>query len=483
VTELANVIHGQNRRAASGRWDERGRSPDGTEELRALPSTDERDVDQAVESAAATLPEWSALTWPRRGEMLRALAAALASQSEDLATQIAIEVGKPLGEAKGEIANAVRVLEYFAGLAFHSEGELVSSARDAVHLFVERRPLGVVAAITPWNFPVNIPIVKIAPALLAGNTVVWKPASAAAAVAYELTQCFLAAGLPPGALNLVLGSGELIGSALVDDPRVAAVTFTGSTEVGKQLSQRAARRSLRCLCEMGGKNAVVVARDADLDLAVDAIVEGAFRFAGQKCTATSRVIVEAPVRREVTERLARRLSELTVGPPLQVGTYLGPLISAGGVDSALDHIRAAEAAGARVVAGGNRPTAGQFASDAYLAPTLLDKVAPSMPIASTELFAPVVALLEARNLNDAVSIVNATRYGLSASVFTSSLTSAFTFARKADVGAVQVNLATAGAEFQAPFGGTKDSGTGFREQGTASLEFYSEKRTIAMRYA
>jgi aldehyde dehydrogenase (NAD+) len=233
---------------------------------------------------------------------------------------------------------------------------------------------------------------------------------------------------------------------------------------------------------MGGKNAVVVASDADLDLAVDAIIEGAFRFAGQKCTATSRVIVEPAVHREVAERLTQRIGELTVGPPLDDAAFFGPLIAPDGVDAALEHVQAASAAGAQVLVGGSRPTGDRFQRDTYLAPTLLDGVQPSMPIAATELFAPVIALLEARDLAEAADILNGTRYGLSASIFTASIGSAFAFAKTADAGAVQVNLGTAGLEFQAPFGGTKDSGTGFREQGTAALEFYSERRTVAMRY-
>ena len=482
MNEPANVIGGVRSFAHAGGVLERGPSPDGTEALPALPASDGADVARAVESASAALAEWSALTWPARGGILRALAEALSGQREELAVAIAIEVGKPLREAVGEIANAARVLEYYAGLAFHSEGELVSSARDGVHLFVERRALGVVAAITPWNFPVNIPVVKLAPALLAGNTVVWKPATMGSGVACALTECFLAAGLPPGVLNLVLGAGATVGPALIEDPRVSALSFTGSTEVGQQLSEHAARRSLRCLCEMGGKNAVVVASDADLGLAVDAIVEGAFRFAGQKCTATSRVIVEPAVHGEVAERLAQRIGELTVGPPLDDAAFLGPLIAPGGVDAALGHVRDASAAGARVLIGGARPTGESYLRDTYLAPTLLDDVQPSMPIASTELFAPVIAVLEARDLSEAAAILNGTRYGLSASIFTASIGSAFAFAKSADAGAIQVNLGTAGLEFQAPFGGTKDSGTGFREQGTAALEFYSERRTVAMRY-
>jgi aldehyde dehydrogenase (NAD+) len=438
----------------------------------------EPDVGAALAAARAAQRAWAARSAFERGRVLHAVATALGDRAEEFARAMSAEIGKPIGEGRAEIANAARVLDFYAGLAHEIGGDVIASAREGVHLFTRMEPLGTIGVLTPWNFPVNLPVVKLAPALLSGNAVLWKPASAAVGTSRALWECMAGAGVPDDLVALLIGEGSRVGAAVVQ-AGVDALSFTGSTEVGLAIGRQAAADGIPCLLELGGKNAAVVCADADLDHAARTIVEGAFRYAGQKCTATSRVIAVEAVAAPLVERMLALIEDLEVGPAEAVTTYIGPLISEAALENAIAHVDRAVGEGARLRAGGGRARE----DGAYMAATVLDGVTPEMAVAREELFAPVVAVLVARDFDHAVELANDSSYGLSASVFTRSLEPAFEFSLRADVGAVGVNLSTAGLEHQAPFGGRRASGSGHREQGTAALDFYCDLKTVAVRYA
>jgi aldehyde dehydrogenase (NAD+) len=344
-----------------------------------------------------------------------------------------------------------------------------------------RHPLGVVACITPWNFPVAIPVWKIAPALVAGNTVVFKPASLTPATATHLVSIFERAGLPKGVLNLVLGSGSTVGNAIVDHDAVHAVSFTGSNEVGADIYARGARRMIRVQCEMGGKNPVVVLGDADLELAVECTAQGAFGSTGQRCTATSRVIVEEALADAFVERLAARAAKVRVGNGLE-GAEMGPAVDESQLRTDLKYIEIGQAEGARLVQGGRRLTSDGLDHGFFVEPTVFDHVTTTMRIAQEEIFGPVVAVIRVRGFDAALEAANSVRYGLSASVFTGDPSAIFRFADRIEAGIVHINSGTPGGEAQLPFGGTKATGVGPREQGPGALEFFTEVKTVYVDY-
>lgn len=481
MTDLLNFIGGEFRNPASGTWSHRGATPDGTGQLDQLPNSDERDVEAAIEAARFARTPWSATSPFARADTLRDVAARLRERSPVLSKSMCHEVAKPIGEAVGEIENAARVLEFYAGLAHEMGGERLPSRQADVHMFTKREARGVVGVITPWNFPVNLAVVKLAPALLAGNVIVWKPAEQAASSSQLFAQVLADAGLPAGVVNMVLGDGE-VGAAVVASD-VDGVTFTGSCAVGQLVESSCAGRGVGSLTELGGKNVAVVCSDADLDTAAEAIINGAFRFAGQKCTATSRVVVEEAVHDELVQRLKARADALVVGLPEDPDTFLGPLVSQDAVANALDHIATARAMGAEVVIGGERAEIADAPNGSFLQPTILCGVTAGMRIATDELFAPVVVVIRVASLEDAFDAADATDFGLTAAVFTRSLTTAFQFIDRADVGAVQVNLPTAGLEYQSPVGGRRNSGSGGLEQGVAALDFYTRSKSVSIKFA
>jgi aldehyde dehydrogenase (NAD+) len=388
-------------------------------------------------------------------------------------------MGKPVGEARGEAWRAVHILRYFAGEGWREDGSVIPAANPSTLQWTRHVPLGVVALICPWNFPLAIPAWKLAPALVFGNTVVLKPAEWASATAYALVR-LIAGALPPGVLNLVVGAGRTVGQALVEDERVAGISFTGSTGVGAAIAAAATARGAKYQLEMGGKNPVIVCDDADLERAVELTVSGAMRSAGQKCTATSRVIVLPGIRRAFTERLVERVKSLRQGDPRQEDTYLGPLVSAPQRDKVEHYIARGREEGARLLVGGGRP-GGPLEHGYYVEPTVFDEVAPTMAIAQEEIFGPVVGIVPADTLDEAWRIANGVRYGLSASVMTRDLNTALEAVRCLQVGLVRVNEETAGVELQAPFGGMKQSSSHSREQGPAAREFYTQTQTVAIR--
>lgn len=482
MTELLNLIGGEFQAPASGTWSSRGRTPDGRGDLAPIPDSDARDVVEAFRAARHARPSWAGHSAFSRADALRTVAAGVRSESAALAETISDEVGKPIADAVGEIENAARVLEFYAGLAHEMGGDHLPSRQADVHMFTRREPRGIVGVITPWNFPVNLPVVKLAPALLAGNVAIWKPAEQAATSSALFARVLVEAGVPAGVVNMVLGDGPVVGAAVTESD-VDGVSFTGSCSVGHRIESSCASRGIKALTELGGKNVAVVCADADLDAAADAIVNGAFRFAGQRCTATSRVIVEDSAHDALVDRLHDRVSRLVVGAPDDPTAFLGPMISMAARDEALEHIAVARSMGAEIVSGGGAADVATAPDGAFLQPTVLTGVTAGMRIASEELFAPVLVVIRAHSIDEAFDAADATDFGLTAAIFTRSLENAFAFIERADVGAVQVNLPTAGLEYQSPVGGRRNSGSGGLEQGVAALDFYTRSKSVAIRYS
>jgi aldehyde dehydrogenase (NAD+) len=433
------------------------------------------DVALAVGAAADALPGWRRLSGPARAEHLYRWGAAIEARGEELAQAIAREVGKPIVEARGEVQRCVVILRYYAGEAVRAVGEVIPAQGAGVLQFTLREPLGVVALITPWNFPVAIPLWKAAPALAFGNTVVLKPAEQASRIAVLLAETAAAAELPAGVFNVLLGTGAVVGAALIRSEAVRGISFTGSVIVGAQVAAVGAARNIRYQTELGGKNVVIVAADADLDLAARLTAAGAMRYAGQKCTATSRVVVAREVESAFLERLLAEVAALPLGPVSDPAAAVGPLITEGARARVLAAL--ANASGERLC-GGVAPADGAYARGFFLEPAIIRGVDPASALAQDELFGPVLAVLTASDLAEAIALANRSRYGLSASLFTRDLRAAYEYMQQIEVGLVRVNGDTTGVDPHAPFGGLKGSSSGSREQGPAAREFYTEIKTV-----
>jgi aldehyde dehydrogenase (NAD+) len=438
------------------------------------------DVDQAVEAATCAQPAWARTPHHERAAVLTRAAGIVEQSAEAWGHELAAEEGKTRPEGVGEVLRAAQILRYCAGEADREAGEMFSSPRRGERVLVTRRPIGVVAVITPFNFPIAIPAWKIAPALSYGNAVVWKPASVVPVLAMRLAQALHDAGLPPGVLNLLVADGAT-GGHLVDHPKVSAVTFTGSTGVGRAIAASCAARGVPVQAEMGGKNPAVVLDDADLDLAVEQVLLGAFRSTGQKCTATSRLIVEQGIAGEFLEEFTQRARSLIVGDAVAPATQMGPMVSASarstvqqGIDAALDQ-------GATPLAGGSPFAGGELAEGFFVPATVLELPSTDLEVWKEELFGPVVSVVRARNAQDAFALANDSPYGLSAAVFTNDLARALESVDELDVGILHVNSETAGADPHVPFGGAKQSGYGPKEQGRASREFFTHTTTVYLR--
>lgn len=438
------------------------------------------DVNKAVAAANRAAPAWAAETPIARGEILRKAAVLLRERVEAIAEQASREVGKPIEEARGEALYSARVWEFYAGEGMRLTGENLPSGRPGVVAYTLRKPLGAVGQITPWNFPMSIPAWKIGPALITGNSIVWKPCLQAPYTSMAMAQVLIDAGLPAGVLNLVHGDGFDIGQAIVDHPGLAGISFTGSQKVGFAVHQAASARRAKVQCELGGKNPLIVLDDADLDLAVTTAIEGAFRNAGQKCTATSRVIVQKGIKDAFTKAFVEKARTLAVGDARDAKTFVGPVVDAKQYEKIRTYIKSGEAEGARLLAGGDN---GHNRPGYFIGPTIFDNVKPEARIAKEEIFGPVVALFTVDNLDEAITLANDTEHGLSSSICTRSLASAYQFLNRAEAGVTSVNLPTAGVELQAPFGGTKASGLGAKEQGRPVLDFYTELRTAYLKVA
>jgi len=440
------------------------------------------DVEAAAKAAEAAFGAWSTLPGPARGNYLFKVADILDRKFESIAADMTREEGKTLPEAKGEVRRSINIFRYFAGEGSRMNGIQVPSERDRVHMFAIRKPVGVVGLITPWNFPSAIPAWKLAPALICGNTIIMKPASVAPLSALRLIEACHEAGIPKGVVNFIAGSGSQVGDPLVDAKPLKAVSFTGSCEVGHQLHARASARRLRIQLEMGGKNPTIVLADADFQSAVDNVVNAAFFSTGQKCTATSRVIVEDAIYDRYLAALVEATKKLTVGDGMKPGIHIGPCIDEKQLNTNLKYIEIGHRENGEPKIGGNRLKGPDYDKGFFVEPTIFADVDPSSTLAQEEVFGPVLAVTRASNFDHAMEIANSIPLGLSSSIQTTNLSRAFDFIYRAEAGLLTVNLPSAGVEYQLPFGGTKDSSFGPKEQGPAALEFYSDYKTIYLKY-
>jgi aldehyde dehydrogenase (NAD+) len=474
MTLLAHFIAGADAPDRGGQVRERYNPADRGDLTARFPIADPETVHDAVSSASNAFDAWRRLPGPVRGEHLHRWAEALSARSATLAELITREVGKPAGEARGEVARAVAICRYYAGEAVREVGEVIPAQTTDTLQYTLRDPLGVVALITPWNFPVAIPLWKAAPALAFGNTVVIKPSELSPAVSRGLVATAVDAGLPPGVFNLIFGDGTT-GDALTRHPGVNAISFTGSQRVGQRVSQVGAERNIRTQCEMGGKNVVIVAADADLERAARFTAAGAFRYAGQKCTATSRLIVVEAVAEEFLRQLEAATVALQLGPADHPASAVGPLISADAHQRVMASMKAAPAPTLFEIP---LPQGDYWQAGNWLTPRALRLDGANHPLAREELFAPVLGVMVADDLEHVIEMANDTTFGLSASLFTRDLRTAFDYVRRIEVGLVRVNGDTTGVDLHAPFGGLKSSSSGGREQGRAARDFYTEIRTI-----
>lgn len=472
----------------NGEWVENGatfenRNPANTDEVVGLfVKATAADVDRAAEAAAEAFPKWAGMTAPGRANIMFAAAEILDKRFADIAADMTREEGKTLPEAKGEVRRAINILKYFAGEGARLNGFLVPSERDRVHMFAIRKAIGVVGLVTPWNFPSAIPMWKLAPALICGNTVVMKPASAAPLSAWRIVEAFHEAGLPKGVFNFVAGSGGTIGSALLNAKPVKAISFTGSEEIGKWIHAEASKRMLRIQLEMGGKNPTIVLKDCDFAAAVENVVNGAFFSTGQKCTATSRAIVEDEIYDRFVEALVERTKKLKVGNGMEAGIDIGPAVDEAALKTILDYIEIGKQEAGQPLVGGNRLTGEGYDKGYFVEPTIFAGVTEEMRIAQEEIFGPVLAVMRAKDFPDAMRIANGSPYGLSASIQTSNVSRVFDYVYGMEAGLLTVNLPSAGVEYQLPFGGTKDSSFGPKEQGPAAFDFYSDYKTVYLKY-
>jgi alpha-ketoglutaric semialdehyde dehydrogenase len=433
------------------------------------------DVDAAVTAARAAFPGWSEASPEVRSDVLDRTGSIIMSRAEELGTLLSREEGKTLPEGKGEVMRAARIFKYFAGEALRRHGQTLESTRPGIDAETWREAVGVYGLITPWNFPIAIPAWKSAPALAFGNTVVLKPATPTPAIAHALAQILHEAGAPPGVFNLVIGEG-VVGRAIVGHPGIDGISFTGSQAVGESVGESAVKRQARVQLEMGGKNPLVVLDDADLDRAVMCAIDGAFFGTGQRCTASSRIIVAEGIHDRFVEALAEKARALRVGDALDPNTQIGPAVSESQLEQNLRYVEIARSEGGKVLTGGEPLKLDQRGH--YMAPTVISDTAPDQRINCEEVFGPVASTVKVRDYEEALEIANRGQFGLSAGIVTNSLKHARDFRRRIRAGMVMVNLPTAGVDYHVPFGGTRKSSYGAREQGFAAVEFYTQTKTV-----
>lgn len=470
-------IDGEWVESATGRTFESRNPADTRDVIGRFQAADAADTARAIRAAELAFPAWRATPAPKRGEILYRFGSLLAEQKERLARAMTREMGKVLAEARGDVQEGIDIAFLMAGEGRRLFGDTTPSELPDKWAMSVREPIGVAGIVTPWNFPIAIPCWKTMPALVTGNTVVLKPASDTPHCATLLVELMAEAGFPPGVVNLVTGSGEEVGEALVESPDVRVISFTGSSANGKRIAERAGRRLKRVSLELGGKNAIVVMADADLDLAADGILWSAFGTTGQRCTACSRVIVEERVREPLLARLVDRAARLRLGDGLADGTDVGPLVNAAAHERVTEYAGVAAGEG-RILTGG-RPAEGPgLAHGHFFEPTIVDGVGPMARIAQEEIFGPLLSVIPVPDYAAAIAAANGTRYGLSASIYSRDVNVAFRAMRDLTAGIVYVNAGTIGAETHLPFGGVKETGNGHREAGHAALDTYTEWKSL-----
>lgn len=482
MTDLRNYIDGRWQPAQAGKTF-RNENPANGETLDLVPSSDRADVAAAAAAAAKALPAWRALPAPRRGEILFRVASLLRERKEMLACDLTLEMGKVIDEARGDVQEGIDMTYYMAGEGRRSFGQVVPAEMPNKFAMAVRAPKGVVAAITPWNFPIAIPTWKLMPALVAGNTAVFKPSQFSPRSAYNLVHILEEAGLPGGVVNLVFGEGAETGQAVVEQPQISLVSFTGSNAVGTQVAVRCAQLGKACHLEMGGKNAIIVLADADLNLALEGVLWSAFGTSGQRCTAASRVIVQQEIATTFAEMLVERARELKLGSGLDESTDVGPIINQPQLSKVESYIPIGVEEGAHLACGGQTRRDGDLARGYYFEPTVFTDARIDMRVAQEEIFGPVVTLIPVAGLDEAIAANNSVRYGLSSSIYTRDVNRVFNAIERLDTGIVYVNHGTTGAEIQLPFGGAKASGNGHREAGQAALDTFTEWKSVYIDYS
>jgi aldehyde dehydrogenase (NAD+) len=478
-----NFIGGRWVAPSSGKMIDNRNPAKNSELIGSFPRSSAKDVDSAVDAAATAWKSWRLVPAPKRAEILFRAAEMIASQKEEFARDMTREMGKVLKEARGDVQEAIDMTYYMAGEGRRLFGQTTPAELPDKFAMSTRNPLGVCGLITPWNFPMAIPSWKVIPALVCGNTVVLKPAEDTPLSAVHFVKTLEAAGVPPGVVNLVMGSGAEAGAPLSQHSGVSVVSFTGSCEVGNLVAGACAPSFRHVHLEMGGKNVLMVMDDGDIDLAVDGALWGGFGTSGQRCTAASRVVVHKKVIGEFTRKFVERASKLRVGDGLDPKVDVGPVINESQLARIQEYVRIGKKEGATLLCGGGRLDTGAHKRGWFHEPTIFGDVAPKMRIAQEEIFGPVVSIIPCKSLDDAIEIGNGVKYGLSAAIYTRDVNRAFRAMRDMHTGIFYVNSSTIGAEVHLPFGGTKSTGNGHREAGTAALDVFSEWKSIYIDYS
>lgn len=453
------------------------------ESVTEVPLSTSETVEEAVVTAKVAQKKWAQVPAPIRGELLYRVGQIMMDRKEKLAKLLTLENGKVIEEARGEVQEGIDMAFYMAGEGRRLFGQTTPAELPNKFAMSVRSPIGVVGLITPWNFPIAIATWKSFPAIIAGNAVVWKPATETPIMAYELAQIFEEAGLPKGVLNIVFGRGSVVGDAMVEHPDIKVISFTGSTETGRSIATECGRHLKKVSLEMGGKNAIIVMDDADIELAVESILWSAFGTSGQRCTACSRVIVHEAVKDTLEQRLIEEMKTLTIGNGLEEGIKVGPIINQAGLEKIESYITIGKEEGAKLVAGGSVLNGKNYEAGFYFEPTLFTDAKIDMRISQEEIFGPVVSLIPVKSFEEAIEVNNSVMYGLSSSIFTRDVNRVFAAQRDLDTGIVYVNAGTTGAEIHLPFGGTKGTGNGHRDSGVQALDVFTEWKAIYVDYS
>jgi aldehyde dehydrogenase (NAD+) len=453
------------------------------ESLVDVPLSNPESVDKAVQAAKKVQKEWAFVPAPQRAEVLYRVGYLMKEQKERLSQLLTMENGKVIEEARGEVQEGIDMAFYMAGEGRRLFGQTTPAELKDKFAMSQRAPIGVVGIITPWNFPIAIATWKSFPAIVAGNAVIWKPATETPIMAYELVKIFEEAGLPAGIMNVIFGAGSTVGDAMVHHEDIRVISFTGSNDTGRGIAAACGQQLKKVSLEMGGKNAVIVMDDADLDLAVEGILWSAFGTSGQRCTACSRVIVHEKVKKPLEKKLLEAMEDLTIGNGLEDGVKVGPIINKKGLEKIKKYIEVGKEEGAKLLAGGTELTGDAYRGGYYFSPTLFSDATGDMRISQEEIFGPVVSLIPVKSFEEAIEVNNSVTYGLSSSIFTNDVNRVFKAQRDLDTGIVYVNAGTTGAEIHLPFGGTKGTGNGHRDSGVQALDVFTEWKAVYVDYS
>ncbi len=483
MKKFQNLINGRWVDAKSGRTYENRNPAHWDEVLGLFPQSGKEDVDEAVKAARTAFDSWRKVPAPKRGDIMRRVGDILVARKEEIAREMTREMGKVLAETRGDVQEGIDTAYYAASEGRRMFGRTVPSELPDKFAMAVRVPVGVAGIITPWNFPMAIPTWKIFPAVASGNTVVFKPATDTPRTACALVEIMMEAGIPEGVVNIVFGGGREVGNAIVTHPDVDLISFTGSTAVGKQLTRDAADTLKRVSLELGGKNAQIVMDDADLDLALDGVLWGAFGTTGQRCTATSRLVLHERIYDKFMTILVGRVSKLKIGDGLLPETEVGPCVNEAQRKTAQSYVEIGQKEGARLVVGGDVVSGNGLSKGWFFSPTVFTDVTPTMRIAKEEIFGPILSVIRARSLEESLSILNGTIYGLSSSIYTKDVNNAFKAIQEIKAGITYINVPTIGAEAHLPFGGVKQTGNGHREGGWAAYDFFTEWKSVYIDYS